>query len=336
MPSINTHVVQPRDTLAAIARANNTTVAELVQLNGLTNPNVIRVGTVLKLHPDGWDGVGGQHDSLGESTIGRVGSLEILGAAERRAAQFGASYATDAHARSPNPTFPAIGTPAGSWKCNMFAGDVVYDAGFVPPQYESGWYALSQSWPSFTHLFQEVPRDEARPGDILIIDRGATNDAEGGGHALVLTSGIAADGSYGCIAVKSDGAKPHSRNVNSDTAGVDANGAPYRGVVLRPSKRRNVQLPDQPVVDPASARAPSTTPLKKGMTGDDVKQLQQCLVKLGFLTQSAMSTGPGIFGDKTHAAVAAFQQAKGVPVEPGFEGVYGPKTQAALVAALAN
>jgi uncharacterized protein YkwD len=44
-----TYVVQPGDTLGGIARANGTTVSSLATLNGISNPNLIRVGQVLVL-----------------------------------------------------------------------------------------------------------------------------------------------------------------------------------------------------------------------------------------------------------------------------------------------
>jgi LysM repeat protein len=40
----NVYVVQPGDTLSQIAGRYNTTVATLAQLNGIVNPNIIRVG----------------------------------------------------------------------------------------------------------------------------------------------------------------------------------------------------------------------------------------------------------------------------------------------------
>jgi putative chitinase len=40
----NTYVVQPGDTMFGIANRFNTTVAALAQLNGIVNPNIIRVG----------------------------------------------------------------------------------------------------------------------------------------------------------------------------------------------------------------------------------------------------------------------------------------------------
>lgn len=44
-----TYTVKKGDTLTKIAQITNTTVRELVSLNGIKNPNIIRVGQVLKL-----------------------------------------------------------------------------------------------------------------------------------------------------------------------------------------------------------------------------------------------------------------------------------------------
>jgi len=47
-----TYVVQPGDTLSSIARSHGTTVRSLVELNRISNPNLIRVGQQLILSPD--------------------------------------------------------------------------------------------------------------------------------------------------------------------------------------------------------------------------------------------------------------------------------------------
>ena len=44
-----TYKIQKGDTLSKIAAANNTTVAELVKLNNISNPNLIRTGADLQL-----------------------------------------------------------------------------------------------------------------------------------------------------------------------------------------------------------------------------------------------------------------------------------------------
>lgn len=68
--------------------------------------------------------------------------------------------------------------------------------------------------------------------------------------------------------------------------------------------------------------------LKRGCTGEDVRELQKALIRLGFSCGSAGADGE--FGKQTDAAVTAFQVAAGL--EP--DGKFGPATLAALNAAL--
>lgn len=73
-----------------------------------------------------------------------------------------------------------------------------------------------------------------------------------------------------------------------------------------------------------------TATLRKGSRGAQVRQLQNALVRLGFMSQAQMNTGPGIFGRRTDAALRNFQRSKNLVVD----GIYGPKTRAALTTAL--
>ena len=57
--------------------------------------------------------------------------------------------------------------------------------------------------------------------------------------------------------------------------------------------------------------------LKNGSRGDDVKQMQQTLAKLGFTVEA-----DGIFGEKTHHAVITMQTIFGYDVD----GMAGPAT----------
>ncbi|HEY3444961.1 MAG TPA: LysM peptidoglycan-binding domain-containing protein [Myxococcales bacterium] len=70
--------------------------------------------------------------------------------------------------------------------------------------------------------------------------------------------------------------------------------------------------------------------LRRGQTGSPVKQLQDSLVKLGYMTKAQVATGPGTFGPKTEAAVESFQSKHGLQAS----GVYGPSTREALAKAL--
>ncbi|MFP2903681.1 N-acetylmuramoyl-L-alanine amidase [Pyxidicoccus sp. 3LFB2] len=84
------------------------------------------------------------------------------------------------------------------------------------------------------------------------------------------------------------------------------------------------------------AAAPSVTAppagLRKGDSGPKVKQLQDALVKLGYMTKAQVATGPGTFGPKTEAAVTRFQADKKLPTT----GYYGDLTHAALKKALSS
>ncbi len=71
--------------------------------------------------------------------------------------------------------------------------------------------------------------------------------------------------------------------------------------------------------------------LRKGDKGDDVAELQAALASLGYELGTYGPQRDGIDGDygsKTVAAVKAFQQAAGLTVD----GIYGPKSHAALAA----
>lgn len=73
--------------------------------------------------------------------------------------------------------------------------------------------------------------------------------------------------------------------------------------------------------------------LKRGSKGDDVRQLQEHLVKLGYdlgTYGSARNGVDGDFGSKTEKAVKSFQKANGLEVD----GEYGKNTHAALLAAI--
>lgn len=64
--------------------------------------------------------------------------------------------------------------------------------------------------------------------------------------------------------------------------------------------------------------------IRKGSRGEDVKYVQEILIKLGY--DLGASGADGIFGNKTVAAVKAFQKANGLVAD----GVVGPMTYEAL------
>jgi peptidoglycan hydrolase-like protein with peptidoglycan-binding domain len=72
---------------------------------------------------------------------------------------------------------------------------------------------------------------------------------------------------------------------------------------------------------PVSA-VPSSTVLKKGMKGAEVKELQQLITNKGYSTKGI----DGVFGPATEAAVKKFQKAKKLKAD----GVVGMATKKAL------
>ena len=93
-------------------------------------------------------------------------------------------------------------------------------------------------------------------------------------------------------------------------------------------------IPETPTPNPAKTTpAPTAEPtpaptskaartLKKGSTGEDVKKLQQALIDLGYLSDTA----DGTFGAKTQDAVTLFQAVNGLDAD----GLAGAKTQVLL------
>ena len=85
-------------------------------------------------------------------------------------------------------------------------------------------------------------------------------------------------------------------------------------------------VPTAPTAPTTQTGAALKAHLEKGYRGQDVKELQNKLVSLGYMSQAEMNTGPGIFGPRTQKAVEQFQAANGLKTD----GVVGPGTRSAL------
>ncbi len=86
----------------------------------------------------------------------------------------------------------------------------------------------------------------------------------------------------------------------------------------------------RPVADVRLEGVPQSN-LRMGANGPEVKQLQDVLVMLGYMTKEQVATGPGHFGSKTEAAVQRFQADHGIAPS---SGLYGSRSRAALTQAL--
>ena len=95
------------------------------------------------------------------------------------------------------------------------------------------------------------------------------------------------------------------------------------------AKAANVKTTAAPQQAATATAAPATSgTLKVGSTGTDVQTLQQKLIELGYLKGSA----DGVFGNKTAAAVKAYQKASKLTAD----GVAGSQTLSSLNAVAAN
>ncbi|MBX5480406.1 MAG: peptidoglycan-binding protein [Myxococcaceae bacterium] len=83
---------------------------------------------------------------------------------------------------------------------------------------------------------------------------------------------------------------------------------------------------------PLAVARTSSGELRRGATGLRVRELQQKLRVLGYLSEADVASGPGVFGPRTEKAVMAFQADHGLK----RIGVVGRYTQAALEKALAE
>lgn len=113
--------------------------------------------------------------------------------------------------------------------------------------------------------------------------------------------------------------------------------------VIRADGKRAPGVTGSPA-NPAPSSGPQSTSgtagpqveLERGMYSDEVRQLQQVLVDMGFLTSAQMATGPGTFGPQTQAAVSALQdflisqQLMTHEQKASGPGRYGPVTMGAL------
>ncbi|MBP5729555.1 MAG: peptidoglycan-binding protein [Clostridia bacterium] len=136
-----------------------------------------------------------------------------------------------------------------------------------------------------------------------------------------------ADGNYGAKTVEAVRAFQKATGLTADgTAGEQTQRVLYGGNAKAASVKTTA-APQQAAATTTAAPAASGT-LKVGSTGTDVQTLQQKLIELGYLKGSA----DGVFGNKTAAAVKAYQKASNLTAD----GVAGSQTLSSLNAVAAN
>ena len=131
-----------------------------------------------------------------------------------------------------------------------------------------------------------------------------------------------ADGTYGEKTVAAVKAFQKANGLTADgTAGEETQKILYGG------KAKSASTSAKATATPKTSKAtptptPASTVLKTGAKGTEVKELQNKLIQLGYLTGKA----DGVYGAKTAAAVSAFQKASKLTAD----GVAGEKTLSKL------
>ena len=100
-----------------------------------------------------------------------------------------------------------------------------------------------------------------------------------------------------------------------------ANNLPATGLLDDVTGRKLFGLQENPAPTPNSV-----TPLQRGSQGAEVENLQNNLIRLGFMTEAQKATGAGIFGPQTESALKTFQQSAKLEAS----GILNAETQKAF------
>lgn len=124
----------------------------------------------------------------------------------------------------------------------------------------------------------------------------------------------------------------------NDTPGPATNAATKsqlpQGIVTPQMAQPQASTPTTTSTSSTITQPPSTN-LQPGSTGTDVQALQSYLTQMGYLTPQQVSSGPGVYGPQTTAAVAKMQQDLGINAGTA-SGDYGPQTQKAIASKYQN
>ncbi len=185
--------------------------------------------------------------SFQSTTKGPTGE-EIAEAALERIDRLGQSYGVEGSWKSCNPGIPGNSRPddrslgaKGRWKCNLFAMDVLYQAGFQPATYSGdgkGWYPVAVDLPKYAKgakrffdnlgevklegldydakkaAIEDIMR-RAEPGDLIIVNHQGPDVADGGHCRVVTENNFETDGTVDCAQASHDAAKVKQESVSS-------------------------------------------------------------------------------------------------------------------------
>ena len=185
------YTVQAGDTLSAIANRFGTSYQAIAQANGIANPNLIHPGQTLTI-PGGSGGSGAAGGVTGPGrTAPGGGSGNVVEIAQQYLGRNASSLKVDRSDALPmDPNVP------NNVCCANFVSAVLIEAGQLPPNLHTNSVATlksnlqGQGWTS-------VPANEARPGDVVIIQGGGVSHTEiyAGDGKMIGSNNTNADGS---------------------------------------------------------------------------------------------------------------------------------------------
>jgi len=175
----------------------------------------------------------------------------IADAALDRIAKYGANYGVAGAWKCPNPNMPGNRRPdvteysamQGKWKCNLFANDCLYQAGFMPATYTrdgKGWYPIATDLVGFStgpnRVFDNLGAlklnsmtaeqkqaevtallKQAQPGDLIIVNHQGPDQADGGHCRVVVGNNFEKDGTVACAQASFDAAGVKDEGVSRFT-----------------------------------------------------------------------------------------------------------------------
>jgi peptidoglycan hydrolase-like protein with peptidoglycan-binding domain len=207
----------------------------------------LRSGNLNPMFVNGATPIGGSPSSAAQPDA-------VAAAAKDLVANYGESYGVDDpwYNLDPNHALPAnvqLGGLKGAWKCNLFAGNALHEAGFEPPFYGNrgrGEYPNANQFYKWSDKYAEkfgnkvhfemvgevdiegLPDSDSRraaieavlqkaqPGDLLMVDHLGAGVADGG-HTRIITVPMNAEGVLEAAQASSDKARVKTHGVGTFT-----------------------------------------------------------------------------------------------------------------------